>query len=195
MIVVINDIIGLLKETMYSYPIFISMSLGVLLVFIESIIPALPLCAFVAINVILFGNITGILISYIGTLVGCITSYTFFKTVLGDYFYNKFKDNKKARNLIYKVNNLKFSTLVMLLTFPFTPAFSINIACGISKMDYKKFILACLIAKLPMIYFWGYVGTTLLESITNPYSLINITAILIISYLASKIFMNKFKIC
>lgn len=194
MVTFINDIIELLKETMSTYPTFISMLIGIFIVFTESIIPILPLCAFVAINVILFGNIIGVLISYLGTLVGCITSFVFFKTLLGDWFYNKFKSNEKMQNLINRVNKFSFSTLVLLMTFPFTPAFSINIACGLVGMDYKKFVSACLLAKLPMVYFWGYVGTTLLESLTNPYALINIIAILIVSYGASKVFMYKFKI-
>lgn len=190
----INQIIEMLKTSISTYPPIIGMLLGVFIVFTESIIPVLPLCVFVAINVIVFGNIVGVLISYIGTLIGCLVSFVFFRTLLSEWLYKRFEHNNKMQNLMQKVSDFNFSTLVVLMTFPFTPAFSINIASGLSKMSYKKFIMACLIAKLPMIYFWGYIGTTLLESLTNPYALINIAAILIISYIVSKIFMRKFNI-
>lgn len=190
----INQLIEFLKNILITYHPLIGMIIGIFIVFLESIIPILPLCVFVALNVIIFGSAVGVLISYVGTLIGCLVSFTFFRTLLSDWLYKKFEHNKKMQNLMDRISAFNFSKLVLLMTFPFTPAFSINIASGLSKMSYKKFMFACLIAKLPMIYFWGYVGTTLLESLTDPYALINIVAILAISYVTSKLFMKKFNI-
>ena len=47
---------------------------------------------------------------------------------------------KKIDKYISLVDNIKASTLVLILSIPFTPAFLVNIACGISKMSYKKFL-------------------------------------------------------
>ncbi len=190
----INNFIEIVKSVITTYPPILGLFLGIFIVFIESIIPVLPLSAFVAINVIVFGNIIGIIISYIGTIIGCLTSFTLFRKVISKKLKKRMQKNKKIQNLMDKISHFNFSTLVILMAFPFTPAFSINIACGLSEMSYKKFFIACLIGKLPMIYFWGYIGMTFVESLTNPYALINIIAIVLLSYIVSKIFMCKFKI-
>ena len=192
--VYIDKLVETIKTMLDTYPPFVGIFLGTFIVFSESIIPVLPLCVFVTLNVIIFGNIVGILISYIGTVIGCLTSFAFFRHILSDKLYKKIENNEKLKKLMIKISEFNFSTLVVLMAFPFTPAFSVNIASGLSKMSYKKFILACLIAKLPMIYFWGYVGTTLIESLTNPYALINIAVILIITYVISRLFKKKFDI-
>ena len=48
---------------------------GFLLVFLESIIPILPLSVFVAVNIFTYGSIAGFIVSYLGTLTGCICAY------------------------------------------------------------------------------------------------------------------------
>ena len=50
---------------------------GFIIVVIESIIPILPLAAFIALNMIVFGSILGFIISWIGTVIGCIISFIF----------------------------------------------------------------------------------------------------------------------
>ena len=60
---------------------------GFLLIVLESIIPALPLSIFVGLNIITFGNILGYVISYFGTIVGCMFSFITFRYILRNYFY------------------------------------------------------------------------------------------------------------
>jgi uncharacterized membrane protein YdjX (TVP38/TMEM64 family) len=80
------------------------------------------------------------------------------------------------------------------MAMPFTPAFAVNIAAGLSKMNTKKFVLAVLIAKPFIIYFWSYVGTTLMQSFTDIFAIIRILALLLIAYAISKLIQAKLKI-
>ena len=48
-----------------------------------------------------------------------------------------------------------------------------------------------MIGKLPMVYFWGFIGKSLLESITDPYTIAQIVFMIILAYLVSKV-VNKF---
>ena len=80
------------------------------------------------------------------------------------------------------------------MAIPFTPAFSINIGAGLSKMRFKKFFFALLISKLFIVYFWGFIGTTLLESITDITVLIKIGILLLIAFLLSKVILKKFNL-
>ena len=79
----------------------------------------------------------------------------------------KAEEREKIDKLMKRINKLSFSKLVVLITLPFTPAFAINIAAGLSKMEFKKFSLAIIIGKVFTVIFWGYIGTSLLRSSTD----------------------------
>ena len=153
--------------------------------YIESIIPIVPLCAFITINVLSFGSVIGFIISYISTILGCLTMY-FICTKIG-YKIN----NKKVNNLKDKISSISFSGLVILIAIPFTPAFAVNVAAGVSNISFKKYFYAILIGKLPMIYFWAFIGKTLVESITDITVIVKICVMIILSLLVSKI-ANKY---
>lgn len=162
---------------------------GFLLIVLESIIPALPLSAFIGLNIITFGKILGYVISYFGTIVGCMLSFITFRYILKNYLYKIFKEKTriKIEDLMKKMTNIDFNTLVVIIAIPFTPAFLVNIAAGLSNIPIKKYIFALLIGKPFMIYFWGYIGANLLESLKNPIILVKIIVIVLLAYLISKV--------
>ena len=162
---------------------------GFLLVFLESIIPILPLSAFVAINIFTYGNIAGFIVSYLGTVIGCICAYYLCRK-FNDFFEKKYKGNEKVKDIKKRLKNIKLPTLAVILAIPFTPAFAINIAAGLTNYDFKKFLTAIIIGKIPMIYFWSFIGASLKESLTDWTILIRIIVMLLLSYLVSKV-VNK----
>ena len=93
-----------------------------------------------------------------------------------------------------KVSNISFSNLVILLSIPFTPAFSVNIGAGLSDMKFSKYLFALLLSKIFLIYFWGFIGTTLLESITDIGILLKLGSMIVIASLLSKWIMRQFDI-
>ena len=103
---------------------------GFFLVVLESIIPALPLSIFIGLNIITFGKILGYVISYFGTIVGCMLSFITFRYILKNYLYKIFKEKTriKIEDLMKKMTNIDFNTLVVIIAIPFTPAFLVNIA-------------------------------------------------------------------
>ena len=141
---------------------------GVLIILLESIIPALPLGVFIALNIQAFGNVFGFLISWLATSLGCFLSYSVFYYFASDFLLRIVKKHKRDLiKLEKKLRKISFSNFVLLVALPFTPAFLVNIACGLSKMPFKKFGMGILIGKLSIVFFWGFVGTSLIESITN----------------------------
>ena len=166
---------------------------GIILIMIESIIPALPLSLFITLNIASYGNVIGFIISWLATVVGCMISFYFFRKILRKRF-NKFikkNDITKLDNLMNSISDMSFSNLVMLIALPFSPAFLINIASALSKISVKKFFFAILIGKMMMVYFWGYVGCSLLESITDYRVIIKVLSLLLASYFLSKIVSIK----
>ena len=93
-----------------------------------------------------------------------------------------------------KITSLKFEQLATIIAVPFTPAFLVNIACGLSKMSYKKFVGALMIGKAFLVYFWGFVGVSLVESLKHPEYLVKVVILIVIAYIISKIISKKFNI-
>lgn len=167
--------------------------LSCLLITVESIIPVLPLCVFVTFNFFTFGNILGFFVSWAFTVLGCMLSFLLFRTKIKGWFEKKLinkKTGKEIKKLMNFIDKISLSGLATLVAIPFTPAFAVNIAAGLSNLSKKKFLTGILIGKTFMVYFWGYIGTTLLESLTHPIYLAKILIMISLAYIISKI-VNK----
>mgnify|MGYP004622373591 CR=1 FL=1 len=168
--------------------------LGCLFIVLESIIPPLPLFVFITINFVAFGSVIGFIISWICTCIGCILSYWLVKKVFGNWVVNKVKDVELLSKCMNYVENLSLTQVIVILSIPFTPAFMVNIAAGLCNMNFKKFLISILVGKIFLVYFWGVVGTGLLESLHNPRSIITVIVMVVIAYLVSIIIKKVFKI-
>ena len=62
---------------------------------------------------------------------------------------------------------------------------------NLTDIDAKKYFSALMIGKLPMVYFWGFIGKSLLESITDPYTIAQVVFMVLSAYLVSRL-ANKF---
>lgn len=184
----IQQVISIVKDLMMSNGYVVALGIGFILVISESIIPILPLALFIAINTLILGDVVGFIVSYIGTVVGCILSFYTFRIFLGRYIEKK--NLPRIHKFVDFISKVKLSTLTIIMAIPFTPAFSINIGAGLSKISIKKFLISLLISKIFVVYFWGYIGTTLVESLTDISALIKILVMLVFSY-AISIFVNK----
>ena len=168
---------------------------GCFFITIESMVPILPLFVFITLNFLAFGNIFGFLISWVFTCIGCFMSFLLFRKKVQTWLYRRLK--KKgiiSEDTLKRITDLKFEQLTTIIAIPFTPAFLINIAAGLSNMSYKKFIFALLIGKAFLTYFWGFIGVSLVESIKNPIYLVRVLILLAISYIISKIVNKKLNI-
>lgn len=166
---------------------------GFILVLLESFIPVLPLGVFVALNVNAFGGVLGLSLSFLATCLGCFISYMIF-SFLSEKFLDKIlpkKTLKQVSKALDKFNDISFSNLVLVISLPFTPAFLINIICGIARVKKRKFLFAIFIGKIFMITFWGYIGKSLLESVTDINTVIVVSLMLLVAYFVSKVVSKK----
>lgn len=167
---------------------------GCFIVILESVVPALPLGVFIAFNMMAFGILVGFTISWLSTILGCIMAYTFFSKVASNKLERFLKKHPQIMKFKDAFKNISFSNLVLIVALPFSPAFLINAACGLSKMKFKKFISAIVIGKISIIYFWGFISKSLLESVTDLKTIISVVALLLISFIISKLVNKKLKI-
>lgn len=169
---------------------------GFFLILLESIIPALPLGVFIGMNMLAFGNVTGFFLSYFSTIIGCMVSFSVFKYVVKDLVLRILNNKTIEKVEVYmeKIKKLDFNCLVILIALPITPASLINVAAGLAKMDSKKYLLALLIGKLAIVYFWGYIGSSILKDIKNPQVILKMIILVLITYIISKIIEKIIKV-
>ena len=189
----LNDIYNLILNIVYGSNIF-GPIFACLLIFVESILPVLPLFVFITIIFLAYGYAVGFIISYLLTVLGCYFSFLLCRKFLKDFFRKKVRKIARFDKIMKVIEKLSFSNLVLIIAIPFTPAFLINIAAALSDMEFKKYGVAILISKISTVFFWGFIGTSLLESLKNPRILVVILIMLGISYLVSKLVTKKLKI-
>lgn len=168
--------------------------LGCICILFESIFPILPLFVFITINFLVFGNIIGFIISWIFTVFGCLMSFFLFRKKIKNWFDKKTKESNQLKKIMNVVNKVKLEQLTAIIAVPFTPAFLVNIAAGLSKMSFKKFFTALCIGKIFLVLFWGFVGTSLVQSLTHPVALIKVAILVFLAFIVSKIINKKFEL-
>jgi len=168
--------------------------LGCILIVVESMLPVLPLCVFITLNCMTFGYILGFIMSWIFTCLGCFISFRICDSKLKGWFDRQVRNKESINKMMKTIENCKVSSLALIVAVPFTPAFLVNIAAGLSDMDTKKFMTGICIGKFFMVYFWAFIGTNLVQSLTNPIILIKVGIMLLIAYIFSKIVSKKFNL-
>ena len=186
---IVNDIVTFIKSSGLIGPI-----LCCLFIIIESMIPILPLAVFIALNALFFGHLLGFFLSWFFTIIGCIISYHLCKNHLRKYYEKKLANDKNVKKFMNGFNKLSFSQLVILIGIPFAPAFLINIVAGLNNLDFKKFLSALIIGKISIVIFWGYIGTSFINSFKDPSILLKISLMLLIAYVISKFVAKKYNI-
>lgn len=188
----INDLVGHVMQNLQLLGPFF----GFFLVLLESIVPALPLSVFIALNVGSYGFVIGFFLSYFATCLGCILSYLLFYHIgTRESFQRRFlKRGSKLSHILKRVEAISFPNLVLIVALPFTPAFLVNIACGIAKVKRKKYYMALFLGKLSIVFFWSFIGKSLLESITDIGVIITVSILLLLMYVVSKLVSKKMKL-
>jgi len=152
---------------------------GILLTFLESFLPILPLFVIIIANAAAYGLFWGFLLSWLGAVAG---SYMFFLMIrmFGKYrLFRRIKGQKQVKKLINWVDIRGFTPLFVLLCLPFTPVVVVNTVAGLSNIKKKYYFLTLLISKPILIFLISYLGSDLRDILTSPVKLI-ISAVIIL---------------
>lgn len=170
--------------------------IGFLVIVLEGVFSVLPLTAFVALNINAFGWVIGFIISYVASVVGAYFAFFIFRSLTNKFFGRwLIKINKESINRgLSKFQHIKFSSLVLIIALPFTPSSIVNLLAGLSNTNKTKYLYALLIGKIFVILFWGFVGKSLIDSMSNFSTLIILGIMLVLAYAISKYVNKKFNL-
>ncbi|MEG0383970.1 MAG: TVP38/TMEM64 family protein [Solibacillus sp.] len=145
---------------------------GIILTFIESFIPILPLFVIVVANASAYGLFWGFLLSWLGTVAG---SYAFFLLIrkFGNHrIFKPIKGQQQIKKLIHWVDIRGFTPLFILLCLPFTPVVVVNSVAGLSNIKRKYYLFTLFASKPVMIFLMSYLGSDLRAILSAPVKII-----------------------
>ncbi|WP_438316229.1 TVP38/TMEM64 family protein [Sporosarcina sp. FA9] len=160
--------------------------IGVLLPFIESFLPFLPLFVFVFANAGAFGLWYGFLLSWVGTTAGSYAVFLLIRKYGHNRFFSFITKNPRVQKLIKWVDRNGFGPLFLLLCFPFTPSALVNLVAGLSDMKKKYYLLTLMAGNLVMIFTASFIGYDLKALLTNPIRTAIVVIAIILLWLVGK---------
>lgn len=164
---------------------------GILLPFIESILPVLPLFVIILANSAAYGLLNGFLYSWIGTSLGSIFVFYIVRKLGEKRIFLKVRNNKQVAKVTTWVEKHGFGPLFLLLCFPFSPSSVINVVAGLSSIRSSQFILAVILGKSVMVFSISYIGDSLTSFAQNPIKTISVGVGIVTFWIIGKYIENK----
>lgn len=180
---------NLLNDLGYLAPLISSV-----LIYLESLFAFLPLVVFITINTKTLGPILGVIISWILTTLGGFTVGWLCRKGFSKFFNKNLRKKKKIREFMKMIEGLSFNKMVLIIAIPFMPSFLINVCAGLSKIKLKKYFYALAVGKVFIVCFWAYIGTNILECLTNPIQIVKVIALMLLTFALTKIVSTKLNI-
>jgi uncharacterized membrane protein YdjX (TVP38/TMEM64 family) len=159
---------------------------GLLLPFLESIFPILPIFIFIAGNAAAYGFWLGSLYSWIGSVTGALFVFVLIKKFRNIRIFRFLQTHRKFSPLIRWVEKHGFGPLFIVQCFPFSPSALINIVAGISNMRFSQYFIAVFFGKLVMVFIVSYIGHDILALFHKPVELFVILIVIILLWFGGK---------
>ncbi|WLR51511.1 TVP38/TMEM64 family protein [Bacillus tianshenii] len=164
---------------------------GILLPFLEAILPFLPLVLFVMGNAAAFGLWQGFLFSWIGTCLGALFVFFLVRKFKNTRLFLFLRKRKQFTRLANWVQRHGFGPLFLLFCFPFSPSALINLVAALSEVSKKQFTLAVLLGKLVMVFFVSLVGQDIISLIREPQKLLILLVVIGVMWVIGKVIERR----
>ncbi|MCU6713167.1 TVP38/TMEM64 family protein [Paenibacillus sp. J5C_2022] len=176
-----------IQQTLQSYSQFGPLP-GLLLPYIESFLPFLPLVLIIAANVNIYGFGFGFLYSWIGVTAGAICVFLICRS-LGKNVKTRIQRRfPKSEKFFNWVERRGFTPLFLLACFPFTPSVIITVVSGLSKVPFHTFLLATMMGKAVMIFCISLISFDIANLLEEPWRIfVSITAVLVMWFGGKKL--------
>lgn len=165
---------------------------GIALTFLKSFVPPLPTIVIVGVNAAVYGLWLGFLYSWIGMILGCLTTFLIFRRI-GEHPYARNWENKpRVQKSMRWIRRNAFSYVFLLSLFPVGPFVVINIAAALARMPLRSFLIAILFGKAVMVLSVSYIGHDLGRFVREPLELVYVILFVAASFVVSKKLEAKF---
>lgn len=165
---------------------------GIALTFLKSFVPPLPTIVIVGVNAAVYGLWLGFLYSWIGMILGCLTTFLIFRRIGEHPYARKWENKPRVQKSMRWIRRNAFSYVFLLSLFPVGPFVVINIAAALARMPLRSFLIAILFGKAVMVLSVSYIGHDLGRFIREPLELVYVVLFVAASFVVSKKLEAKF---
>lgn len=120
----------------------------------------LPSIQFLTINGVLFGLVPGILLSWIGEVIGNVMAFIIMRYLFRDSARKLIEKNKVAKKIDSYSN---FKMIALFRAIPYSPNLVITAVCALSSVAFTTHLAATLLGKLPSVLIEVWLGHDLIN--------------------------------
>jgi Uncharacterized conserved protein len=159
---------------------------GIALTFLKSFVPPLPTIVIVGVNAAVYGLWQGFFYSWLGMILGCLTTFLIFRKLGSHPYALKWASKSSVRKAMVWIRRNAFSYVFLLSLFPVGPFVIINIAAALARMPLRSFLIAILFGKAVMVLSVSYIGYDLHRFVEEPIRLLYVLIFVALSFFLSK---------
>lgn len=149
----LDQVISLIRSWGIAAPL-----MSVLLMITQAIVAPIPAFLITAANGMVFGSFWGAIISWIGAMMGALTSF-YIAHLFKDVALRKIVRNRKAVEFIRRAGEKRgFYVILLSRLLPFISFDIISYMAGLSGIRSRAFILGTALEMLPATLFYTYIG-------------------------------------
>lgn len=167
----------------------IAIFISVLMIAICVFFPIVPFTVLGGMVGALFGAAKGFTISYTGAMLGTMLFFFISRYGFRDWAQKIIRRHPKVQEYQERLNRHSFIAILVARFIPIIPAPVFNAACGLSKVDWKIFIIASAIGKIPNIFIVSFAGANVIHNVW--FSICLYGVYLLIISLAALIIVSK----
>ncbi|WP_456271220.1 TVP38/TMEM64 family protein [Bacillus sp. AK031] len=146
----------ILSDWLESHNRYYAIVFSILLNIIISTLGVIPSAFLTAANMTIFGFGVGLIISFIGEVLGVIVSFSLYRKGLKKFNSTNPIHHKHLARLQRSQGTESFFLVLALRLFPFVPSGLVTLSGAFSKMGMMNFALASTLGKIPSILIEAY---------------------------------------
>ncbi|BES65145.1 hypothetical protein SANA_15840 [Gottschalkiaceae bacterium SANA] len=151
----------------------------------EAFFPVFPLTAIVALNVHLYGLLTGAFYSWTGNVVGSFLLYTAITR------WKKKTETNKMKKIHQWMEEKGWMGLLVLYAMPFMPSILLSTSAAWFNLSRKHFLFALLGGKLFLMLFLTVIGSQITTLVDHPVRSVGILFLLVAAMWGMKRWTQK----
>ncbi|WCT56726.1 TVP38/TMEM64 family protein [Paenibacillus kyungheensis] len=156
---------------------------SILLAFLISFIPLLPIIVVIGLNVAAFGLWWSVLYSWIGIMSGAILMFWLVRKLSHYKYIDRFSHNKAVQKSIRWMKNNGFMYIFMFSLLPFGPFTLLHVAAGLSGIKFRSFVIAAGLGRGMMIFIISFIGADWASYFQQPLKLLFVALFVIIGFI------------
>lgn len=140
--------------------------IAIVLPFLESFVPMLPLVGIISFNIIslskalgsTYGTILALVLSFVGSIIGMFTVFLLIRDLIGRRFREKIKKKEKIEKAIVWIENRSNTFMILFLSNPYVPTSIFNYAMALTKYSVKKYLIITVVSRTICVLLLGILG-------------------------------------